>query len=416
VEIQHRHPWIVGAESTDRVAILLRESVLLSERTLMNIRHQASRVGHRGFAVRVAWLVVCAAGLGASGACSSPSSAGDADQRDPSASTDQAAVATGPSGLPTPPGVANVPKPSGAVGGLTVLNWAGFKGAATFTFDDSQPSQLAHFAELEAVGVPMTFYISTGESSQANYDATFSRAVKDGDEIGNHTVHHCHANLTGCSFGSPLSSVGAELDQCDAFIPAHTGQATVWTGASPFGDTGYDASAKSRFFLYRGVGAGMVAPNDNTDPFNLPIHLAASGETASSFNNFTNTAQSSGKWVIFLFHTITPTTAIFFNPVAITDVTGAMSHAKALGNVWVDSLVHIGAYWLGQKIVSSAPSTTSGKSQTLRWTLPAHFPSGRFVRVKVSGGTLSQAGTVLTWNAHGYYEVSLDAGTLTLSP
>jgi peptidoglycan/xylan/chitin deacetylase (PgdA/CDA1 family) len=358
-------------------------------------------------------LVACAAGLCVVCA-SSASSASSANEGEPTASSSLGV--TSASGLPTPPGAVNAPKPSGAAGGFTVLNWAGFKAAATFTFDDSQPSQIAHFGELRSVGVPMTFYISTGDSSEANYDATWRQAVSDGDEIGNHTVHHCHANLTGCIFGSPLASVAGELDECDAYIPAHTGQSTVWTGASPFGDTGYDASARSRFFLYRGVRSGMVAPNDNTDPFNLPIHLAASGETASSLSNVTNAAQSSGEWIIFLFHTIAPTSAVWSSPVAITDVTGAMGHAKSLGNVWVDSLAHVGAYWLGQKIVTSAPSTTSGSRRTWKWTLPAHFPAARFVRVRVTGGNLSQNGTALLWNAHGYYEVSLDAGNLTLSP
>ena len=50
------------------------------------------------------------------------------------------------------------------------------------------------------------------------------------------------------------------------------------------------------------------------------------------------------------------------------------------------------------------------------WTLPAHFPPGRYLRVKVDGGTLTQASAPLPWDEHGYYEVALDAGTLTLSP
>jgi peptidoglycan/xylan/chitin deacetylase (PgdA/CDA1 family) len=314
------------------------------------------------------------------------------------------------------PGAGGVARPSGAPGNLTVLAWAAFKGAASFTFDDSQPSQIAHYAELQAVGVPMTFYISTGNSTETNYDATWIQAVKDGHEIGNHTVHHCQANLTGCSFGAALASLPPELDQCSSYIPQHTGQKDVWTGASPFGDTGYDADAQSRFLVYRGVGGGMVGPSDASDPFNLPIHLAASGETAQSFNGFTDSARSSGKWIIFLVHTILPTTANWYNPVEITDVTASMTHAKSLGDVWVDSVVDIGAYWRGQKMVSAATPNTSGSVTTWTWTLPAHFPPGRYLRVTVTGGTLAQGGNALAWSDHGYYEIALDAGSLTLSP
>jgi len=48
--------------------------------------------------------------------------------------------------------------------------------------------------------------------------------------------------------------------------------------------------------------------------------------------------------------------------------------------------------------------------------LPEHFPPGRYLRVKVDGGTLSQNGKPLAWDDHGYYEVALDAGALTLAP
>ena len=48
--------------------------------------------------------------------------------------------------------------------------------------------------------------------------------------------------------------------------------------------------------------------------------------------------------------------------------------------------------------------------------LPPHFPPGHFVRVTVGGGSLQQGGHTLTWDGHGYYEVALDAGSLTWSP
>jgi hypothetical protein len=63
-----------------------------------------------------------------------------------SASSGGDAGAPGPSGLPVPPGASDRPRPSGAPGNLTVLDWAGFKSALTYTFDDGQPSQIAHYA------------------------------------------------------------------------------------------------------------------------------------------------------------------------------------------------------------------------------------------------------------------------------
>lgn len=50
------------------------------------------------------------------------------------------------------------------------------------------------------------------------------------------------------------------------------------------------------------------------------------------------------------------------------------------------------------------------------WTLPDHFPPNQYLRVKTDGGTLKQNGSALTWDGHGYYEISLDANSVTLSP
>jgi hypothetical protein len=50
---------------------------------------------------------------------------------------------------------------------------------------------------------------------------------------------------------------------------------------------------------------------------------------------------------------------------------------------------------------------------TWRWTLPPNFPPGRKLRVVVDGGTLTQNGMPLSWDRHGYYEVALDAQSLS---
>jgi peptidoglycan/xylan/chitin deacetylase (PgdA/CDA1 family) len=324
------------------------------------------------------------------------------------------AIAREPSGLPVGPDRA-VPRPSGAPGNLKVLDWAGFKAAVSWTFDDAQPSHIAHYAELEAVGVPMTFYVTTNNDTEPGFADTWQRAVKDGHEIGNHSVHHCHANLTGCTSGRALATLDAELDDANEYIVGHTAQGTVWTAASPFGDGGYDEPARARFFVNRGVPSGTIAPYGDSDPYNLPVHPLVTGETAERMNQVTDAARAGGRWVIFLVHTLLPTGAVWYAPVATTDVTAAMSHGKALADVWTGTLVDVAAYWQGQKIVAGAVPAVAGTTTTWSWALPPHFPPGKFVRVRVDGGALSQNGKPLTWSEHGYYEVALDAGSLTLS-
>jgi hypothetical protein len=118
-----------------------------------------------------------------------------------------------------------------------------------------------------------------------------------------------------------------------------------------------------------------------------------------------------------MFHSLLPTSYNWYAGVDVKTVTGTIEYAKSRSDVWIDSLVNVGAYWLGQKaILAAAPVSSAGGRQTWTWTLPANFPHGKYVRVKVNGGTLAQKGAALPWNDHGYYEVALDAGSLDWTP
>jgi hypothetical protein len=311
--------------------------------------------------------------------------------------------------LPTPPGHA-VPKPAGPVGNLKVLNWAGFHAAITYTFDDSIPSQIANYPKLQATGVRMTLFLVGASDGNS---PVWAQAAKDGHELGNHTEHHCHADATGCAWGTYAGSLEAEYDLCTSHIEQTYGVSNVWTTASPYGDKGYDKVAKTRFFLNRGVQGGQVAPNDNSDPNDLPTYAASAGKTASTFNAFIDSAHSSGNWQIFLFHSLGGDGG--YAPVNVADVIASIDHAKSTGDIWIDTFVNVGAYWAGQKAVTNAISTKSGKDTLITWKLPDHFPPGKYLRVTVTGGTLTQAGSVLPWNDAGYYEVALDPSSLTIS-
>ena len=317
--------------------------------------------------------------------------------------------ATASSALPALP-TKGVPKPSGAVGGLKVLDWAGFKAALTYTFDDAIPSQIENYPKLHATGARMTFFITCAKDGDS---PVWAEAARDGNELGNHTENHCHADGTGCGMGTYAGSLEAEYDQCTQHLISKYGVEHVWTTASPYGDTGYDKVAATRFFLNRGVQGGQVAPNDNSDPFNLPTYIPRAGDPESAFDAQIDAAHAAGKWQILLFHSLGGDGG--YAPVNPADVIGSVRHAQAFGDMWIDSMVNVGAYWAGQKAVTNASVKESGRKTVLTWTLPEHFPTGRFVRVTVTGGTLRQGGKKLKWNPAGCYEVGLDAGSLTIS-
>ena len=282
-----------------------------------------------------------------------------------------------------------------------MLDWAGFDAALSYTFDDANSSQIAHYPELQALGVPMTFYLQTGKSSAAS--DTWAQALVDGHELGNHTESHAH------------TGTGEDIDAATEFIEEYFG-VTPYTMAAPYGDTSYVSLAETRFLINRGVGGGTIAPNGNANPFNLPCHIPATGAQASAMNSVIDTAHPAGNWQIVLLHGFTGGTDGAYQPVDIEQFVSHVEYAKSLGDVWIDSVVRVGAYWIAQRLFSGLSPATSGGETTWSWTLPEHFPPGMCLRITTGGGTLTQNGEPLPWDDHGYYHVALDAGSLTLAP
>lgn len=320
--------------------------------------------------------------------------------------------------LPVPAGPSNRPRPTGTTANLTILPWADFTAALTYTFDDSQESQVHHWPDLRDMQISATYFITSGNHGIPGYDAVWREALSLGNELGNHTAHHCNYDLTGCIAPGATTSIADEIDSCSSYLENSLGAPGVWTMAYPFGVATYAPDARSRFFLGRGVGDGLIAFGDASDAFNLPIKAAAGGESTSVLSAYIDDLRLQKKWMIFLFHTIRPDpqTANTYADVQIDSIKGSVAHAKSLPDVWIGSMASIGAYWLGARVVHAALPSMSGNTSTWRWTLPAHFPPGQVLRVTVDGGSLSQANKALPWDGHGYYEVSLDAGSLSWSP
>ena len=306
-----------------------------------------------------------------------------------------------PSGLPLPPGAGGMAKPSGTPSTITVLNWAGFKGAVSYTLDDDNSSQISNYSMLQAQGIPYTFYMWGNRTEASN--AVWTQAVKDGSEIGNHTWSHSSSGTT------------SDINQDTTFIMQKF-SVTPYTMAAPNGASVYTQLANGLFMINRGVSDAIIKPNDNTDRFTLPCYIPATGAPTSSFNSEVDSAQSAGGWRVILVHGFTGGNDSAYQPVGISDYIAGIQHTKSLGNMWIGTVVDVGAYWLGQKAFGSATTTTSGSDKTWTWTKPSNFPPKKYLRVTVAGGTLTQGGQALPWNDHGYYEIALDAGSVTLGP
>lgn len=311
--------------------------------------------------------------------------------------------------LPLPPGNGGQPVPAGPPGGLTVLNWAGFRSAVSYTFDDTNQTQLDRFNELMALNVKFTWYLITGPNQAARLaNAAWDRAVAAGHEIGNHTRSHLNSG------GGNLAQ---DTDDGEADLERRFDNLTVYSMAAPFGAQDYVGISQSRYLINRGTNGGQVAPNGNANPFSIPTYIP--NPDAIAFNAQVDQGRTNGTWHTVLVHGFKVNGNGVngdFQPVEIGEFTQAVNYAKSFGDVWIDTVVEVGAYWIAQKLFNGVTPTTNGDATTWRWTLPNHFPPGKFLRVRVNGGTLIQDGAELPWNDRGFYEVALDRGSVTLAP
>jgi peptidoglycan/xylan/chitin deacetylase (PgdA/CDA1 family) len=371
------------------------------------------------------------------------------------------------SGLPLPKGC--VAPPAGdADGNVQVLPWAGFKGAVSFTFDDAVGSQLRNYETLNAPGVRLTFYVSPSQVEREDPDGgellpRWKQVLADGHEIGSHTVHHCRIlsaegdgtldvenTSNPCAWGVPEEEVATARLQVEAAndyvrdviqqVDAR-GRPAVWTMATPYGDGAYRRFAQEAGLLASrdvwmdgDARTAFLAPGNVDEIFSLPTWAGGGAPwwgvqtDQASFEKIVNDARGRGGWTTLLFHDVTPDPDPGWDPssysccaVRADAIAGALEHLKGWGDVWGDSVVNVAAYTIAQHLFSTLePVEGAEGARTWTWTLPENYPPGKYLRVSVSGGTLTQAidgaAVTLPWNPRGFYEVALDAGNLTLTP
>lgn len=298
-------------------------------------------------------------------------------------STSGGSVANSCANLSFAPSGTGKAKPTGAAGGLKVLDWAGFKSAISYTFDDANSSQINNYPAMKEAGGHYTFYLITSKGEAGN--AVYKTAVKDGHEMGNHTSDHSNCNSA------------STIDAASTFIKSTFG-VTAYAFAAPNGSTACNtASVSGKFLTDRSVAGGTMNPGDIGALTWLPSDVASTN----------NMAPAAGKWKTICIHGFTGGTDSAYQPIPLDSFTSAVKSAVS-GGSWVETVTNVAAYQVGQNAISKA----SGNNIT--WTLPSVFPPNMCVRVTTTGGTVKQNGKEVPWDDHGYYEISLDAKSLSI--
>ena len=141
---------------------------------------------------------------------------------------------------------------------------------------------------------------------------------------------------------------------------------------------------------------------------------AGLGRRASALTSTIDGAYNKGEWQTFCIHGFTGDGSAY-QPFPLASFTDAVKTEKQKKDLWIDTMQAVGAYWRAGRAFAKATKTTSGSDTTWKWTVAAHIPPNTCLRVKPDGGVVKQKGAEVPWDDHGYYEISFNAGEVTLS-
>lgn len=287
------------------------------------------------------------------------------------------------------------------LGHVRVLDWAGHRAAVTYTFDDSNSSQLVHYDRLAALAVPFSFYLLT--EKRESKSPVWERALRDGHELGNHSQSH--------RFSGP--HLAEDIDRATAFIE-RTFDTAVWTMAAPYGAAQYCAVAEARFLVNRGVNDGLVLPLDTTNRFDLSCYVPPEGARGWDYDQKIQAARAAGGWQIFLVHGFSGGDDDAYQPVSLEGFVASVERTKSQGDVWIGTLKDIAAYWLGQRAFAEARVLEGPDGLSYVWDLPSHFPPGRTLLAEAPF-ELRQYGRSVVRDDAGNSVIELDARALTVA-
>jgi len=244
--------------------------------------------------------------------------------------------------------------PQTAISGKASFNWPeGKKMALSLTFDDARLSQVEKgIPLLDKYGVKATFYISPDNLIQ-KVDG-WRKAVANGHEIGNHSVHH---PCTGNFFWSrehalenyTIETMSEELDSATRFIEKVVGTKPVSFGY-PCGQTFVGRGETTRSYVpliaekfETGRGWMNEGPNDPAfcDLSQL-TGMELDGKSFERVKSLIGSVKKNGGWLILAGHEMNeggPQTSLL--PTIEEICRYAMDPADS---IWIDTVHNIADY------------------------------------------------------------------------
>jgi hypothetical protein len=235
----------------------------------------------------------------------------------------------------------------------------GARAAVSLTFDDGLPSHLHKVIPLlNRFGVSATFYLIPG--GLVNWQdsvRTFSGALAQGHEIGNHTMSHwCGAGVrdepdrSGLEYRT-LEEMEIELEESDRRLRTVYPEVKRWSFAYPCYRTDLGRGVNRQSFVplvaerFTAARAGAERPETVNSPHHSDLHALSAwdcaGRSGSEMVGLVEHTLEENGYGIFVFHGI----GEGYSPVGEDDFATLVRHlVRRRGALWVDTVISVAAY------------------------------------------------------------------------
>jgi len=283
-------------------------------------------------------------------------------------------------------------------GPITTVPWNGYPGAVSFTFDDSEISQLNNLGDYfeKNQDIKVTFFM-TGGMNVGNQSKYFPMAAK-GHEIGNHSKSH--SDLT------KSNNLKGEITDYKYTLESK-GDFEVVSFATPYcyyNDAVEAEIAKAHIVNRNCQGATKYKWNEE------PVWERISsdcyqGNTQQSKGNMSE-AKKLNAWTVQLNHGVDG--GGFGYGISPSDMISIMDEAKAQG-LWRAPMGRVAAYYRAHFVIDKATATDIDGGFKVTWKSPhPAMPKSVLLRVKIEGAdgkTVKQKGKEILAEDDGSYVI-----------
>ncbi len=299
---------------------------------------------------------------------------------------------------------------------IKVLPWNAHRAAISMTFDDGDPSHLdVALPELNSRGLKGTFFLIGNKIDRKD---DWRKILAAGHEIGNHSLDHLHVSDLKTSRDLDAQVVGAQNVLQKEF------GVSVYTYGYPYTEMTPELKTlvgQSHLLARGGYGQGQQDLKSDSEPdwLNLPSKMTETNLSWETYQSWIDNDLKDEAWLILTIHGLEGT-PWGYQPISKKIFTQLLDYLQSK-DIWVDTLLRVGAYFRAQKIFEKAVVEKMDQGFRFRWKVPGTFPPGVMLRIKMEPTGLkdenfipSQNGKRLKIDSEGMGTLEFNQGALEL--